>query len=141
MDTFEYIKLRKELERDEGRRNRMYRDSVGVATIGIGWNLEANVLPNTIVDALLTISIDQASIDVRAVIPSFRELHPVRQRAMTNMVFNLGRTRLGLFKRMLKAIEREDWKAAAKEMLDSKWARQVGVRAVRLAHMMATAES
>jgi lysozyme len=37
---------------------------------------------------------------------------------------------------MLAALEQGDYETAAKEMLDSKWARQVGDRANRLAKMM-----
>ena len=51
---------------------------------------------------------------------------------MANMCFNLGVTRLLKFKKFLTAIESKDWDNAAAEMMDSRWAVQVGPRAIRL---------
>jgi GH24 family phage-related lysozyme (muramidase) len=58
-------------------------------------------------------------------------ISPIRERALINMAFNLG-YRLSGFKKFLAAVNAEDWETAAKEMMDSKWAQQVGDRAVRL---------
>jgi lysozyme len=52
------------------------------------------------------------------------------------MIFNIGYTRVLGFKKMLAAIKRDDYQTAAKEMLDSNWARQVGNRATKLAALM-----
>ena len=57
-----------------------------------------------------------------------------------DMLFNLGLSRLSGFKRMFRALRKGDYDTASKEMLDSKWARQVGPRAKRLAKMMKTGE-
>ena len=48
------------------------------------------------------------------------------------MGFNLGITRLLKFKKFLAALEQHDWETAAVEMMDSRWATQVGPRATRL---------
>ena len=48
------------------------------------------------------------------------------------MSFNLGITRLLKFKKFLTALEVKNWDNAAVEMMDSRWAKQVGPRAVRL---------
>jgi lysozyme len=48
------------------------------------------------------------------------------------MCFNLGITRLLKFKKFLGAMEDHNWDKAAVEMLDSRWAIQVGPRAIRL---------
>ena len=66
----------------------------------------------------------------------FAALSPNRQRALVDMAFNLGRTRLAGFKAMWAALERGDYHAAAVEALNSKWARQVGPRAQRIAKMI-----
>jgi lysozyme len=60
----------------------------------------------------------------------------VRQRVLANMCFNLGISRLKGFVRMLSALRRKDFAAAAREMRSSKWAEQVGARAERLARLM-----
>ena len=54
------------------------------------------------------------------------------QRVMANMCFNLGITRLLKFKKFLAAMEDKEWDKAAVEMMDSRWATQVGARATRL---------
>ena len=68
--------------------------------------------------------------------PFFDDLNDVRQRVFVNMTFNLGSTRLAMFKKFLAAVEARDYETAAEEMLDSKWAEQVKGRADRLADMM-----
>jgi hypothetical protein len=52
------------------------------------------------------------------------------------MAFNLGRSRMAGFRKMLAAAKRYDWAECSRQMLDSKWARQVGARADRLAAMV-----
>jgi lysozyme len=52
------------------------------------------------------------------------------------MAHNLGQTRLAGFHRLREAVKEQDWEQAAAEMLDSRWAKQVGQRAVRLAEQM-----
>ena len=68
----------------------------------------------------------------------FRKLSTNRQEVIVEMLFNLGLKGLKGFKRMISAIKVEDWEDAAKEMLDSNWADDVGVRANELAEIMRT---
>lgn len=66
----------------------------------------------------------------------FSNLSAIRQRVVTDMAFNLGTNGFFKFKKMIRAIENGNYNEAAKQMLDSKWSRQVGSRAIRLAEMM-----
>lgn len=68
----------------------------------------------------------------------FERMAEVRQRALANMCFQLGATRLSKFKRMIRAIFEDDWQQAYIEALDSKWAAQTPVRARRVAEMIRT---
>jgi lysozyme len=68
--------------------------------------------------------------------PLFLSLNPVRQVVLANMAFNMGMPTLLTFGRMLGALAEKDWDRAAAEVLDSKWARQVGSRATELAELM-----
>ena len=70
----------------------------------------------------------------------FPRLDPVRRKVVIDMRYNLGPTRFRQFKRMIAALGRGDYKAAADEMVDSKWYRQVKTRGTRLAQMMRTGE-
>ena len=127
------------LIRHEGMRLHPYRDSVGKLTIGVGRNLEDVGITEQEARLLL-------ENDLRGIIgelermPWFPSLDETRKMALIDMGFNLGLPRLLGFKRMIAAIEAGDWSRAADEMLDSRWAEQVGARAEELAEMMREGE-
>jgi len=54
------------------------------------------------------------------------------QHVLLNMMFNMGMTRLAGFKKMLAALDAGDYAEMAVQMMDSKWATQVGPRSTRL---------
>ena len=58
------------------------------------------------------------------------------QLIIANMMFNLGQTRLAKFKDMKKALDNQDYEAAAAAMIDSRWYNQVPNRAKRLVERM-----
>ena len=64
------------------------------------------------------------------------DLNETRQMCLVDMGFNLGVPRLMKFKNMWEAIERQDFEWASAEMLNSRWAKQVGRRADNLAKAM-----
>jgi lysozyme len=68
--------------------------------------------------------------------PWWRQLSDRRQRALANMAFNLGAQRLRGFAKMIKALASAQYDEAARQALESKWARQVGARAERIAAMI-----
>lgn len=131
--------LRSQLERHEGLRLKPYLDTVGKLTVGYGRNLEDVGISRDEADFMLDNDMDQVERQLETV-DEYRDLEPVRQTVIANMAFNLGFAGLMGFKNMWSAIDRRDWDRAAKEMLNSKWARQVGVRAVELSEIMRTGE-
>lgn len=128
--------LRAEISRDEGRKKFMYKDSVDKWTVGVGWNIEDKGLPESVIDSLLDIGIREAEDILDKLYPEWLDLSDDRQRVLLNMAFNLGQPRLAGFGKMWKAIRAGDFTEASKQMLDSKWAVQVGPRSQRLAAMM-----
>ena len=130
--------LREQLIRDEGFRLRAYRDTEGLLTIGVGRNLDAVGLYPDEVEYLLSNDIRRVQDGVALAIPWSGNLDEARRGILENMAFNLGIRGLLQFRKMLTAAEAGSWDEAAEEMLDSKWARQVGDRAVRLAEQMRT---
>lgn len=131
--------LRSQLERHEGLRLRVYQDTVGKATIGYGRNLDDVGISRDEADFMLAGDIEKVERQL-ATVSEYRELDSVRQTVIANLCFNVGFYGLMQFKRMWAAIGRGNYKAASKEMLDSKWARQVGARAVELSEIMRTGE-
>lgn len=131
-----------ELRRDEGVRYEPYFDVVGVKTVGVGHNLKAKPLgliypiDDELVDRILLLDIADVFEELDDRLPWWRELSDVRQRVIANMAFNLGVDGLLGFKNTLAAVKDGRYDDAASGMMASKWARQVGARAVRLANMM-----
>ena len=135
-DPEQLNKLIKELTRDEGYRQHPYQDTVGKLTVGIGRNLDDVGITRQEAEFLAKQDILRAAVELDSNLPWWESTGPVRQRALLNMCFNLGITRLLGFKKMLAALEDGRWADAASEAMDSKWARQVGARAGRIATML-----
>lgn len=128
--------VRAQLRIDEGVRTKPYRDSLGKLTIGVGRNLDDNGLRLDEIAIILENDINDAETDAKALFPSFGELSANRRAVLVNMAFNLGRKRLAGFSRMRSAVAAGKFDVAARQMLGSRWARQVGDRARRLAKQM-----
>lgn len=116
-----------------------YRDTVGKLTIGIGRNLDDVGISREEAYALLDNDIAAAMAPLMA-LPWFNALDEVRRAVLIDMCFNMGWRVLSTFKVTLAAIEAGDYMRAVANMLQSKWAGQVGPRAVRLAKMMETGQ-
>jgi lysozyme len=152
--------LEKELVRDEGERLKVYRCTAGKLSIGVGRNLEDVGIRATeevclgltklrCIDqgisraesrALLANDIAECEAALDRKLPWWRNLGPVRQRVLLNMCFNMGIATLLTFRNTLRFVRAGDYQRAADNMLASKWRRQVGDRAVRLATMMRTGQ-
>lgn len=138
--------LIEQLKIDEGVRLTAYKDTVGVWTVGYG---HAHVAPGTVwtqaqAEKVLVEDVIEHNARLAAALPWVNDLDPVRRRVLQNMAFNLGvgdaekGTGLLGFKNTLRMIREGAYGAAADNMLQSKWAKQVKGRAVRLANRMRT---
>ena len=144
------------IERHEGRRNEVYKDSLGIPTIGIGYNLRnatakqdlakvgANLkevlrgkqLSDDQVNELFRMSLDRALKDAKSYYPEFDKLPDAAKGVLVDMSFNLGLTKLKGFKDLKTALGRGNYNAAADAMIDSAWYKQVKTRGVRLVNIM-----
>lgn len=136
MDDLTRLRLRAMLERDEGRRNRMYLDSVGAWTIGVGHNLRDRGISDAAIDQILDDDITDTERELVAALPWITTLDPVRYAVVMAMAFNLGVVGLLGFKHMLAYVQAGEWEKAADAMRDSEWAKQVGARETRLERLM-----
>lgn len=122
---------------DEGLRLTPYICTEGKLTIGYGRNLDSIGITEEEANAMLLTDLVRAEADARVFVGAvWPELSDVRQAVLINMSLNLGLTRLSKFIRFRASLQSQDWTAAAAEMLDSRWANQVGRRAMRLAEEM-----
>ena len=138
--------LREQLEIDEGVKYDIYNDHLGYPTFGIG-HLVIESDPECGQEIGTAVSRERVAeafeSDVKGVIEDcnklyndFDELPEEAQQIIANMMFNLGRTRLTKFRGMKRGVDARDWNAAAEEMVDSAWYRQVTNRADRLVQRM-----
>ena len=144
----------------EGMVLEVYQDHLGIDTIGVGRNLEdrgitdgelafmnvlrAEIYEQGITEAharfLLSNDIDIVEEELRNAHECIERLDDVRIRILLDMAFNMGVPRLCKFKNMWAGIHDGDYVRASAEMLDSRWATQVGRRATRLSEAMKTGE-
>lgn len=137
MEKYDATALKAELTCDEGCRLRLYVDTVGKISGGIGRNLTDKGFRASEVDLMYENDVAETEAWLDHNLPWWRSLDSVRQRVLMNMAFNMESRLLG-FRNFLAAAARSDWTTAKREMLDSQWAQEVGARAARLASMMET---
>ncbi len=131
--------LTAELRRDEGEVLHAYEDTEGYLTIGVGRLIDrrrSGGITREESAYLLRNDIAAKMADLDRALPWWRSLSSARRRVLVNMCFNLGLAGLLGFRNALAAIEQGRYEEAARGMLASKWAKQVGARATRLAEMM-----
>jgi lysozyme len=131
----------KMLIQDEGFQNRMYTCPRGKLTIGVGFNLEANGLCDEAIFVQLRHDIAKSQGSAEKVVgPVWKEMDEVRQDVLTSMVFQMGAGGFAKFTDTIAAVREKKWAEAANHMLNSRWAKQTGKRARRLAEMMEKGE-
>jgi len=131
-------KILDDIRRHEGFSDRVYLDTVGVPTGGYGHAFHVGTeIPVYVAEALLWLDYRVALNDYQRIKKHLRlDLSTVREGVLINMIFNLGRPRFMKFKKFLKALQEKNYKKASEEMLNSRWASQVGDRATELAQKM-----
>lgn len=131
------------LKRHEGVRSHAYKCSENMITVGCGRNLDENGgigLSDDEIEYLLSNDIKRCDEELAAAYEWYEDLTQSRRDAMINLCFNLGLTRLRGFVKALEAMSRGQYDVAADEFMDSRWASQVGDRAVEVTELIRTGE-
>lgn len=129
-----------DLKRDEGFRSKVYKCPADKWTLGYGRNVEDVGVTEVEAEELLRNDVARVERELDRVYPWWIKCPETVRRGMVNMVYNIGITRFGGFKRMIACLQAGDYKGAAREALDSKWATQVGDRAKRIANLFIEAK-
>ena len=127
------------LRKHEGIETHAYTDTVGKVTIGVGRNIDSKGgigISDEEIDYLLTNDVRRVNAELVAGFSWYNAIAPARKDAMMDICFNLGLPRLKKFKKALSAMALGDYEAAATEFLDSRWAKQVGQRAITITNMI-----
>lgn len=139
--------LKRQLERDEGKRLEAYLDTNNFWTIGIGHLLGVEKRMSRITEeectALLTVDVEEAAAGLNNVFgQSIRMIDAPRYRALVNMMFNRGegavRKSSTITPAIRQALDTHNWKPVHDAILASPWAAQIGKRAERLAKQFLT---
>jgi lysozyme len=137
------------ISRWEGIRTQVYKDTMGIPTIGVGLNLTTPaartavaalgldcdaLIAGTIsltdeqVDTLLGGSIDIALVTARKLVSNFDTLPEPQQIVITDLAFNMGGPTLSQFVHTLALIQAQNWADAARNLQQSNWFKQVGIK-------------
>lgn len=135
-NAMSYLQMR--LEKHEGMRQFPYVDTTGNTTIGIGRNLTAKGISHLEAMFLLNNDIGEAQREVWQFLPQLHCLDEARLIVLIELAFNIGIEHVLQFKKMIAALVAGDFKKASAEMLNSEWAKQVGMRAHEMAYQMET---
>lgn len=135
---FSRDEMRDLIRRDEGYRDRVYLDTVGVPTLGWGHALHVgSKVPKEVSEIFFEEDYTRAEESAKKLIVEHdAKVNNVRRFIITNMVFNMGYEGVKRFKKMWAALAKKDYTEAANQMLDSKWAKQVARRAIYLSQLM-----
>jgi lysozyme len=129
---------------EEGFKSRTYMCTEGVPTIGYGRTIgkKGDPLTNEVTTKEKEIifvreKIRELSYALMSRFPSaWSKCNQARQAILISMVYQLGLTGVSKFQKMWMALSNGDFSLAAKEMLDSRWAKQTPNRAKRHAEQM-----
>jgi len=125
------------LKLHEGVETKPYYCPAGKLTIGVGRNLESIGITEDEAEYLLDNDINRVVEELDQNVP-LQDISSNRMAALIDMCFNIGLTSFLKFKKMLAALDNQDYELAAEEMLDSDWAEQVGKRAITLSEILRT---
>jgi len=128
-----------QLKRHEGFRSYPYLCTSGKLSVGYGRNLEDVGVTHAEAEYLLKNDV-YAAIRELDKYPWAAELDQVRFDAMVNFMFNVGANTFAKFKKMIAAMEAQDYGRASMEILDSRYAKQVGQRAQDVSYMIEVGE-
>ena len=127
------------LRKHEGVETHAYKCTANKTTIGVGRNVDPDGgigLSNDEIDFILANDVRRVNTELVDTFKWYKSLDTPRKDAMMDMAFNMGLPRLKQFKKSLAAMAKADYELAAAEFLDSRWARQVGNRAITVTDMI-----
>lgn len=134
------MNLIEQLKRHEGLKLKPYKCTADKLTIGVGRNLEDVGISEEEAEMLLQNDIQRATVQIQAEFPWTEQLDEVRFAALINFTFNVGIGTVGKFVNAMALLRDGSYDMAADEFLNSRWAKQVGQRAIDVTDQIRTGE-
>ena len=132
--------LIEQLKRHEGIKLTPYKCTSDKLTIGVGRNLEDVGISEQEAEMLLQNDIQRAVTQLKERFPWTLELDEARFAALINFTFNVGIGTVSKFVNATALLKAKNYDMAADEFLQSRWAEQVGQRAVEVTEQIRTGE-
>ena len=126
-------KMREQLVKHEGLRLMPYRCTSDKLTIGVGRNLDDRGISEETAMQMLDEDINIVLSELQKAVPGFSDFDKIIQESLVDLAFNMGTPTLLKFKATLAALKGQHMCIASRELLDSRYARQVGQRAQTIA--------
>jgi len=137
-------RLLKSVKEHEGYRNKVYLDSLGKRTVGVGhlcvedfWEDNKEYSEKYLMKVLKD-DLKSAIKSAEDLLKDFPLLDDLAEEIIIEMIFQLGKTGVSKFKNMWKALQHDppNYEQASIEMLDSRWASQTPRRAKEMSEHM-----
>jgi len=136
--------VKKRIQKNEGFRDKVYKDHLGFDTIGTGHKItkddkfiKGKKYSKEELQSYYEKDLKIAMDNVDKLIDK-DTTDPKAYGIMVEMAFQMGGNGLSKFKKTLEAVNRKDYKVASAEMMDSKWATQTPERAKELSELMSS---
>ena len=124
------------IKESEGFRSSVYKDTLGIDTIGYGFAIKDLHLTRDDCDRILERKVAELKIRVHNKFKFIITLPESVQDVIIECCYQLGVTGFSKFKKTLAYLEKHEFEKAAVEMLDSKWAKQTPNRAKKLSDIV-----
>lgn len=121
-----------QLKIDEGVRLMPYKDQFGNLTIGCGRNLTADGISESEMEMMLASDVNHAAVAAATLFNFDATISDERKAALVNLSFNLGEEKLSKFTQFVGFVNARDWNGAADDLIQTKYATEVGPRAQRI---------
>ena len=137
-------RLLESVKKHEGYRNKVYLDTLGKRTVGVGhlcvedfWEDDKEYEESFLME-ILEKDLQEASRGARSLMEEHdcADIDEKAEELLIEIVFQLGMTGVSKFKNMWKALAELNYVGASYEMLDSRWAKQTPNRAKSMAQIM-----
>ena len=126
------MKLIDSIKQHEGYVKRVYKDSLGIDTIGYGFAIKDLELDQDICDMILDRKLKDLEKMVSSKFNWYRYMPPEIKNIVIEMCYQLGVTGFSNFRKTITFLQNKQFHDASVEMLDSRWAEQTPVRAKEL---------
>ena len=128
------MSLIESIKKHEGYVGVVYKDSLGIDTIGYGFAIKDLELDADVCDIILERKLKDLEHRIKLKFDWYKYMPQEIKDIVTEMCYQLGVTGFSKFKKTIAYLQNKEWKNASIEMLDSRWAKQTPNRAKEMSN-------